>query len=164
MQPSNQLSKAIAKLDFLPPKIKAHLVSSMFGLKIKFFATAGIKIVSSSPNQVTMVLKNRRKVQNHLQTVHAAAMSLLAESATGFVFALNLPDDKLPLVKEMNCKYIRRAAKGPLTAVAKLSAEQINSIKSDEKGEVLIEVEISDSEQQQPLKCSLTWAWIPKKR
>ena len=36
------------------------------------------------------------QVQNHIKGVHACAMALLAESATGAVFGMNVPDSAIP--------------------------------------------------------------------
>ena len=41
-------------------------------------------------------IAHRRKVQNHIGGVHATATALLAETATGMVVGMNLPDEKLP--------------------------------------------------------------------
>ena len=38
------------------------------------------------------------QVQNHIKGVHACAMALLAESATGAVFGMNVPDSAIPYV------------------------------------------------------------------
>lgn len=164
MSKPNQLTRTIKKLDFLPPKLQAAAIGRLFGTMVKFFGTAGIGLSEYSNQRVEMVMKNRRKVQNHLGTVHAAAMSLLAESATGFVFGMNLPDDKLPLMKEMTFKYVKRAAKGELVAVAELTEEQIQAIQTQEKGEVTVKVTITDVAGVEPVICDMNWAWIPKKR
>lgn len=164
MSKPNQLNRVIAKLDFLPDGLQANAVSRLFGAMVKFFGTAGIRIKEYQPNKVVMVMKNRRKVQNHLGTVHAAAMSLLAESATGFTLGLNLPDDKLPLMKEMKFQYVKRAAKGELVAVAELTDEQIAKIQQEDKGEVNVKVTITDVKGVEPVLCDMTWAWIPKRR
>jgi hypothetical protein len=36
-------------------------------------------------------------------------MVLLAESCTGFIVEINLPDDKLPLIKRMDLNYVKCA-------------------------------------------------------
>ena len=59
-------------------------------------------------------------MQNHIKGVHACGMALLAESATGGVFGMNLPDEALPLLKNMSIDYVR-VAKGDLRGVATLT-------------------------------------------
>ena len=54
-------------------------------------------------------------------------MALAAESATGFVLGMNLPADKLPLIKTMHVDYVRRA-RGSIRAEASLTPEQIDRL------------------------------------
>jgi len=102
-------------------------------------------------------------VQNHIKGIHAAAMALLAETATGFVVGMNLPDSKLPLLKSMKIDYVRRST-GDMRAVAELTPQQIQSIVNDDKGEVVVKVMVTDAANVQPVECEMTWAWVPKKR
>ena len=64
--------------------------------------------------------------------IHAAAMALLAESASGFLVGMNVPDDKLPLIKTMKIDYLKRA-QGDLTAIATLEAGQIEQIRQQDR-------------------------------
>jgi deoxyribose-phosphate aldolase len=95
--------------------------------------------------------------------VHAAATGLLAESATGFLVGIHLPDSKLPLLKQMQIDYIKRST-GDLTAIATLTDEQIAAMHSEDKGEVTVAVSITDSAGIAPVNANMTWAWVPKKR
>ena len=99
----------------------------------------------------------------HVGSVHAAAMALLAESSTGFVVGVNLPGDKLPLIKEMNFKYVKRA-QGDMHAVAHLTDEQIALMQTQEKGEVTVAVKVTDAQGIEPVLCEMIWAWVPKSR
>src|SRR5690606_20384294 len=108
-------------------------------------------------------LKNRKKAQNHIGSVHAAATGLLAESATGFLVGIHLPDNKLPLLKQMQIDYIKRSS-GDLTAVVTLTAEQTAAKHNEDKGEVTVAVSITDSVGVEPVNAKMTWAWVPKKR
>ena len=51
---------------------------------------AGILIDKLATDEAILRLRNRRRVQNHIGGIHAAATALLAESATGAVFAMNV--------------------------------------------------------------------------
>ena len=44
-----------------------------------------------------VVLPNNRRIQNHIGGLHACSMALAAESATGMVVGMNVPDTHLPL-------------------------------------------------------------------
>jgi hypothetical protein len=59
-------------------------------LQVKMAGAAGIVIDKLDVDESILRLRNRRRVQNHIGGVHAAATALLAESATGAVFAMNV--------------------------------------------------------------------------
>jgi uncharacterized protein (TIGR00369 family) len=159
----NKLHQLVTRLDRLPAAFKYMAITWFFGRKVKFVRTAGIQIVDFTDQSLTCELSNKKKVQNHIKGVHAAAMALLAESATGLVTGLFLPDDKLPLLKSMQIDYVRRA-KGSLKAVAKLDQSQIDLMHSQEKGDIVVNVEITDEDNAIPIVCQITWAWVPKQR
>ncbi|MBT3981632.1 MAG: DUF4442 domain-containing protein [Bacteriovoracaceae bacterium] len=158
----NKLKTSIDKINTLPAG-SSLLITKALGMMIKFAGTAGIEFLNLSEKKVVVRLKNKRKVQNHLGQVHAAAMALTVETATGFVVGMNLPDDKIPLLKSMHIDYVKRST-GDLVATATLSDEQIEQIKTLDKGEVCVNVEMMDEEGIEPTSAQLTWAWIPKKR
>jgi hypothetical protein len=90
-------------------------------------------------------------------------MALLAETATGFVVGMSIPDEKLPLMKSMKIDYTKRA-QGGLTAVATLTDEQIRQIQTTEKGDVLVNVKVIDESGVEPIQCEMVWAWVPVKK
>ncbi|MFX6755288.1 DUF4442 domain-containing protein, partial [Acinetobacter baumannii] len=79
--------------------MRIRAVSLIFGNVVPFVGTSGLRYEELTYNRVVVSVRNRRKVQNHIKSVHAAAMALLAETASGFVVGMNLPDDRIPLIK-----------------------------------------------------------------
>jgi hypothetical protein len=90
-------------------------------------------------------------------------MALLAETASGFVVGMNLADDKLPLIKTLKVDYVKRT-QGDMRAVATLSAEQMQLIEREPKGEISVAVLVTDESGEEPIRCEMIWAWVPKKR
>ncbi|WNF48860.1 DUF4442 domain-containing protein [Pseudomonas sp. SG20056] len=160
---SNRLSRIVGKIQQLPTALQSPALSLLFGSQVKFAGTAKVRVHTLTQQQAVMSIANKRKVQNHIKGVHAAAMALLAESATGFLVGMNVPDDKLPLIKSLKVDYLKRAT-GSLRAVASLTAEQIQAIHTQEKGEVLVAVTVTDEAGIQPIQCEMLWAWVSKKR
>ncbi|HBY41992.1 MAG TPA: DUF4442 domain-containing protein, partial [Alteromonas sp.] len=76
---------------------------------------------------------------------------------------VNLPGDKLPLIKSMNLQYVKRA-QGDMLAVASLTDEQIAMMQEQEKGEVTVQVKVTDAQNIEPILCEMIWAWVPKKK
>jgi acyl-coenzyme A thioesterase PaaI-like protein len=160
---SNQISRTVAKFSGLPAPVRARLQTLLLGNIVPFLGTARLRFEEVTQERVVVTLKNRRRVQNHIKGVHAAAMALLAETATGFAVGMNLSDDKLPLIKTLKVDYLKRS-RGDMKAVAELRPEQLAAIRSEPKGEVTVPVIISDESGEEPIRCEMIWAWVPKKR
>lgn len=158
---ANRFSRAVALIKKFPNATHSFLMTKLFCSQVKFANTAKVTIVDIKPREVKLTLANKKRVQNHIGGVHAIAAALLAESATGIVFGMNLPDSRLPLLKSMTINYQRRM-QGSLTAVATISAQQAEQL-TEEKGNMEIIVEITDESGQQPIECIMTWAWIEKR-
>ncbi len=159
----NQLSRTIARFQGLPSGLRPWLTSFMLGHVVPMVGSASLRFEEVSHERVVVSIRNRRKVQNHIKGVHAAAMALLAETATGFCVGMNVPDDKLPLIKTLKVDYLKRA-QGDMKAVAQLSPEQVQQIQTQDKGEVTVPVTITDESGAEPIQCEMVWAWVPKKR
>ena len=155
----NSLAKTVARLSAYP----TWLLSFAIGRIVKFTGTARISYDLMTTDKVIVSMKNRPKVRNHIGQIHAAAMMLLAETATGMVLGMNVPDDRLPLLKYMNSKFVKRS-QGAMVAEATLTEDQKQRILTEEKGDVVIQVTITGEASNEPVLCEVCWAWVPKKR
>ena len=158
----NQLARIVGKLQSKPKWLRGWLLDYALGSTIKFIGTAGLHCESLTQEKAVFVLKNRKKVQNHIKTIHAAASGLIAETASGMVVGMNIPDNKIPVIKTMHIDYVKRSS-GGLRAVATISPEQIEQLHQLEKGEMKIAVVVTDSAGVEPVECEMIWAWVPKK-
>ncbi|HNC04014.1 MAG TPA: DUF4442 domain-containing protein [Agitococcus sp.] len=158
----SSIKRVVESSKWLPANIRATVISKIFGKVVPYVGTSGLLYEEITPERVVVSIKNQRKVQNHINNVHAAAMALLAETATGFVVGMNLPDDKLPLIKSLKVSYYKRT-QGDMRAVATLSAEDIARIEREPKGEVLVPVIVTDESGGEPIKCEMLWAWVSKR-
>jgi len=159
---ANKFRKIINKVNRMPQVIRSYLLTKIFCSQVKFAGTSSIKLLEVSTTETTLFLENKKKVQNHIGGVHAIAAALLAESATGIVFGMNVPDTCVPLLKSMTVHYQRRM-QGSLTAIAKLSADDIKLIEAGGKGSLMVKVEITDESEVQPIVCEMEWAWVTKR-
>jgi acyl-coenzyme A thioesterase PaaI-like protein len=159
----NQLAKIIDKLEKKPAWIRYKILSVVLGATVKFVGTAGIKCLMLSSDKAVFKLANKKKVRNHIGSVHAAASALVAETATGMALGVHIPDDKLPVLKTMHVDYVKRST-GALTAEAYLTKEQIESLHRDDKGSFIVSCTVQDEKNIEPVICSMEWAWTPKRR
>ena len=141
------------------------ILSKAFGKVVPYVGTTGVYYETVEPNQVIVSLNNNKTVQNHIGSIHAVAVTLLAETATGFILGLNLPSDRVLLIKSYSVNFYRPLKKGQIAAVATLSDEQRLDILNTPKGEMVIPCVINDRESdsiRDPITVEMTWAWIPK--
>lgn len=160
MAQPNRLARSLAKLERVPSFLRPWARNKVMGRAVPFTGTAGLDFAHMAPERVEVAVANVRRVQNHIQGVHAAAMALLAETATGMVVGMNVRDDCLPLAKTMRIDFKRRA-QGAMRAVATLSDAQRQLMQQSDKGEVSVPVLVSDESGEQPIQCEFIWAWIP---
>lgn len=158
----NNLTRLMRPLAKLPSNLRISTLSFILGKVVPFVGTSSLRYEEVTPTRVVVSIRNRRPVQNHIKGVHAAAMALLAETATGFVVGVNLSDDKLPLIKSLHVDFKRRTV-GDMRAVASLSEEQVAMIRSNPKGELLVPVTVTDESGEEPIQCQMLWAWVSKK-
>ena len=92
-------AKIALAINKLPNPIRNSTLTAAVGRVIRFAGHAGIQVLELRPERVHLRLENRRQVRNHIGGVHAAAMALLAESATGYIVGLSLPAGKTPVIK-----------------------------------------------------------------
>jgi len=162
-QQLNRLSKMVISLRRWPKILRSPLLNFMIHKTVKFTGTASLDIEILDFNRSVMRLKNRKKVQNHIGTIHATAMALLGETATGLLIGMNIPDDRVPVLKSMSIQYVKRAT-GDMRAEASLSPEQIALMRTEMKGDTLVNVKVTDEEHKEPILAEFIWAWTPKRK
>jgi uncharacterized protein (TIGR00369 family) len=163
MTKPNALHRLTAAAARLPAPLRRRAVTAAFTWRVRFAGTGGVRFEVLEEGHAVAVMANRGKVRNHIGGIHAAAMALLAETTTGAAFGISLPSDKLPLLKKMEIDYVRRAH-GGLRAEATLALPQRRTLATKERGEMVVPVRVTDAAGEEPIKCRMTWAWIPKKR
>jgi acyl-coenzyme A thioesterase PaaI-like protein len=163
MEPRNRLGRIAGRLAFLPERLRRLAVTQVVRKTVPFTDTACLTVEELTGERVTVFLENRRRVRNHIGGLHAAAMTLAAETCSGFVVAMNVPDSRLPLMKSLKVEFKKRC-QGGLRATATLTAEQLEQIRTLEKGEVEVAVAAVDASGAEPIRCQMIWAWVPKKK
>ncbi|BCT88119.1 DUF4442 domain-containing protein [Acinetobacter variabilis] len=161
MTKSNQLTKLVKATSRLPQGMRTALLSKTFGRVVPMVGSAKIRYQEVSASKVVVSMVNHKAMQNHIGQIHACAMALLAETATGFVTAMNVPDSAVVLIKSLKVDF-KRPTKGAMTAVATLTPEQQELMQSSEKGETLVQVIVTDESGEAPIQCEMLWAWIAK--
>lgn len=157
---ANRFNALVSRVEALPLPAgwQRRLLSFGVGLTVPYLSTSGIEIVQLSDAAVTLRVKNRRRVQNHMKGVHASAMFLLAEAATGVLLSANLPEGSKFSTTHIEVDYKKRA-QGDLHAVAELSDAQREQVRTQEKGRLVVPVRMSDEAGVEPATFVVEWSW-----
>ena len=158
--PPNRLERQLERLSEVPAFARTWFRSVVLRRAVPFTGTAGLRFIEMTQERAEIRIANKHKVQNHTGGVHASAINLLLETATGMVVGMNVRDDCIPLAKELRMVFKKRAT-GAMRAVATLSAEQRALMQASDKGEVNVSVTVTDEAGVQPVECEFVWAWIP---
>ena len=158
----NLIASAITRIEKLPKGLRNRALNFAFRRAVPFVGRAKVHYEKVSEREWIAYVPNKRSVQNHMKQVHAGAMITLAESVAVTMMGMNLPPERLPLVKSLEAKFVRRSS-GRIRAIARLTEEQLHRIKTEPKGEVVIEVDIRDETGEIPVVITVVPAWTTRK-
>jgi acyl-coenzyme A thioesterase PaaI-like protein len=108
------------------PVIGTRTFSFAFGQKAPYFASIRPRFTVLEPNHVELVIPKRRRVHNHLGTVHAIALCNGLEAAMGALAEATIPSDKRWIPKGMEVSYTAKATTD-ITCRAETDPEQWTS-------------------------------------
>lgn len=74
-----------------------------------YFSSISPRFVSLEPGGAVVSMRKRRKVKNHIGTIHAIAMANLCEIAAGVLTEVTIPVSMRWLPKGMTIQYLAKA-------------------------------------------------------
>jgi acyl-coenzyme A thioesterase PaaI-like protein len=103
-----------------------RLFSFLFSQKAPYFATVRPRFVTLRPDYAELVVPKRRRVHNHLGTVHAIAICNGLEAAMGALAEATIPPGKRWIPKGMDVRYTAKAV-SDITCIAETDPGQWTS-------------------------------------
>ncbi len=100
-----------------------RVFSVAFAHKAPYFASVRPKFTQLGPNHVELTIRNRRRVRNHIGTVHAIALCNGLEAAMGALAEASIPSDKRWIPRGMDVAYTAKASTD-MTCIAETDPEQ----------------------------------------
>lgn len=85
------------------------LFSRLVGFMIPYTGSVGAYVEHLEPGHSRILLKDRRRVRNHLQSVHAIALANVAELSTGLAVLSGMPTGYNGILIGLNVEYIKKA-------------------------------------------------------
>lgn len=126
--------------------------------KAPYFASISPRIEEFRPGFARVSMKKRRKVQNHIGTVHAIAMCNLAEIAAGTLTEISIPASMRWLPKGMQVDYLKKAE----TDVEAHAV--VGNVEEGVAQDVPVTVDIKDRAGQLVVRAVITMWVTPRKK
>src|SRR4051812_33264178 len=107
-----------------------RVFSLLFAHKAPYFSSIRPRFTVLEPNRAELVIPDRRRVHNHLGTVHAIALCNGLEAAMGALAEATIPATKRWIPKGMKVSYTAKAV-GDIPCIAETDVEQWTSSDPD---------------------------------
>lgn len=134
-----------------------RLFSVMLGWGVPYSGSIGARVTRLASGSCELLLPDRRRVRNHLHSIHAIALVNLAELASGLAMLSGLPSSARGIVTHIEMDYEKKA-RG--TLVARSVARAPGLITEDMQHTV--EAEIFDDSGDRVAVGRILWQLGPK--
>ncbi len=131
------------------------LFSLMVGWMTPYSGTLGARVSELEPGWCRVTLRDRRRVRNHLASVHAMALANVAEMASGLAVLVGLPPGIQGIVTGFSISYLKKA-RGLLTAECRVRGLNVTA-----EQEYEAPVEITDAQGDVVAHATARWRLRP---
>lgn len=125
--------------------------SRLLGFVVPYSGTVRATVLELRAGHARVALKDRRRVRNHLRSIHAIALANLGELATGLALNVGLPSDARGILTGLSIAYFKKA-RGTLVAECDCEVPITNA-----EAEYDIEAAIRDAESDVVAKVNARW-------
>lgn len=154
-QRDGEILRAWKRLSRLP--FGKFLFSRMIGWKAPYTGTIRGRVKKLGPGYARIVMGDRRRVRNHLKSVHAIALMNLAEEASGLAMLAGMPREGRAILTGFTIDYVKKA-RGKITAESRSPTPDVT-----ETNEVLVPVELFDKGGDVVARAEARWRVGPKR-
>ena len=147
--PTDSIIRAWERLHRWPAG--SWLFSRLLGFIVPYTGTIGAHVRELRPGYARVTLRDRRKVRQHLGSVHAVALVNLGEVTSGLAMLMALPPGVRGIVTRLSAEYFRKA-RGTLTAEARVTVPEVSG-----PTEHAIEARIADSTGTEVCRVQAVW-------
>ena len=123
-RPADLLRNAWQRLARLPggTRIFARIIART----IPYTGTVRPHVLALEPGYARVEMRDRRRIRNHLRSIHAIALANVGELATGLAMTMALPGDVEGILTSLSVEY-RKKARGTNTAECRTSPPAVSA-------------------------------------
>jgi uncharacterized protein (TIGR00369 family) len=147
--PTDRVVAAWERLHRLPGG--TWLFSRVLGFLVPYTGTIGAHVRALTPGYARVTLRDRRRVRQHLGSVHAVALVNLGEVTSGLAMLRALPPGVRSIVTGISAEYLKKA-RGTLTAEARVTVPEVTGPVAH-----VVEATIANAEGETVCIVRVTW-------
>lgn len=134
----------------------AALFGLILGRRVPYTGTIRARVEELTPGHSKVRMADRRKLRNHLRSIHAIALANLGELATGLAMMAALPADARGIPMQIKIEFLKKA-RGTITAEGRCTPPD-----ASQKQEHPVEALLFDEEGDKVARFSARWMVGPR--